>query len=63
MLLGFAWVGCGFTAGLIVNLAGGSPFWSSVDHLELRLQPFPGSERHVPVEAVSKMLHRDDALV
>lgn len=63
VLLGFTWVECGFAAGLIVNFAGGRPFWSSGGHLELRLQPFPGSECHVPVEGVGEMLHRDNALV
>lgn len=63
VLLGFARMGGRFTAWLIADLAGGSPFWSSVGHFELSLQPFPGSERHVPVEGVGEVLHRDNALV
>ena len=67
VLLGFAWMRCRFPAvWLTVDFVaggGGSGFWSSGHRLELSLQPLPGSEGHVAVEAVGEVLHRDDALV
>lgn len=57
LLLGFAWMGGGFTRWCVVA------FWSRVDHFQLGLQPFPGFEGDVAFEGVGEMLHCDDALV
>lgn len=47
----------------MANVGRGSAFWSSDDHLELSMQPIPGFESHIAVEAVGEMLHRNDALM
>lgn len=53
----------GFAGFLMAGFAGGSNLRSTGDHFELGLEPFPGSECYVAVEAVGEVLHCDDALM